>query len=546
MNPPPQNLRTRLGILFDLDRLGDLALQRTPRLIGAWLVLIAAAWFALNYAWHSFDDGERRDGNSGHLTIDFGGQWLMGRMVVEGHGRQLYNRVVQREVLREAYPRDDEKPDEKEPDYAKLMSWTMGFDDASAARVVASFAAPLAGLDVLSVAALVAAGVEEWTPERYDRAGAPQVGGALYPPVQALLFSPLAALPPRIAYRCAQVINIVLILLAGLAVQRLSEGRFWWPLASVFLMYFPGFAGSVNLGQNASLSLAILLWGWVLVARGKEARAGMLWGFLAFKPVWAVAFFLVPVLTRRWRMALAMLLTGTALAALTLPVVGVASWRNWLETGKVAAGLYDVDENWIALGRDMLGLPRRWLLDFDVSRSDRNRPVAGLAGYALMALVLEATARLAFLRRRQARATTGYPAACVILSAWMCCFHFMYYDTLLAAFPVCLLLADPWSFLRPRFWRHSDAPAPPLCEAKLAEPADAWASRGSARWVLNSMTLTLIFLLVQMPRLDIDVGLKGVMVPPWDQVGLIALWMWCAGKWLVTPERQATDNKQQT
>src|SRR5262249_18781516 len=146
---------------------------------------------------------------------------------------------------------------------------------------------------------------------------------------------------------------------------------------------------------------------------------------------------------------------------------------------------------------------------------------------------------LAFLRRRQARATTGYPAACITLCAWVCCFHFMYYDALLAAFPVCLLLTDPWSYLRPRFWRPSVEPAPPLCEAKLAEPADAWASWGKTRWVLNSMTITLIFLLVQLPRLDIELGLKGPRIPPWDQFGLLALWVWCVGKWLITPEETA-------
>src|SRR5262249_8229093 len=152
-------------------------------------------------------------------------------------------------------------------------------------------------------------------------------------------------------------------------------------------------------------------------------------------------------------MAGAMLLTGTALAAATLPLVGVAEWRHWLEVGRGATALYDVDENWIYLGRDLLGLPRRWLLGFHIPRSQRNRPRAGLAGYALLALVCDVRARLACLRRGRARATPGSPAACVTLAAWACCYPFMYYDVLLGAFPVCLLLTDPWGYLRPRFWR---------------------------------------------------------------------------------------------
>ena len=41
--------------------------------------------------------------------------------------------------------------------------------------------------------------------------------------------------------------------------------------------------------------------------------------------------------------------------------------------------------------------------------------------------------RLAVLRRRQAAAPDGPPAAFLFLGAWMCCFHFMYYDALLGA-----------------------------------------------------------------------------------------------------------------
>jgi arabinofuranan 3-O-arabinosyltransferase len=54
----------------------------------------------------------------------------------------------------------------------------------------------------------------------------------------------------------------------------------------------------------------------------------VVWGLLAFKPVWALAFFLVPLVTRRWRTCLAMAGTGAALALTTVPFVG---WQCWLE-----------------------------------------------------------------------------------------------------------------------------------------------------------------------------------------------------------------------
>ena len=51
------------------------------------------------------------DGNGGHCTVDFGGQYLMGRMLVTGNGGELYNRAVQRQVLAEVYPVADQDPE---------------------------------------------------------------------------------------------------------------------------------------------------------------------------------------------------------------------------------------------------------------------------------------------------------------------------------------------------------------------------------------------------------------------------------------------------
>src|SRR5262249_13598842 len=159
----------------------------------------------------------------------------------------------------------------------------------------------------------------------------------------------------------------------------------------------------VGLGQNPPLTLNILVWGWLLVARGRPGWGGAVWGFLAFKPVWAVTFFLVPVLTRRWRMALAMLGTGTLLAALTLPFVGWHSWLDWLKVGREASQLYNTDQNWIECSRDLLGLARRWLLDFSVppDEVDPHWLLTAAIGWGLLLFVLETTTRTAMMRWRR-------------------------------------------------------------------------------------------------------------------------------------------------
>src|SRR5262249_34641660 len=91
----------------------------------AWVgsLLLTFGYFA--WAWHAYDESKRSDGNWGHRSIDFGGQWLMGRMLVEGHGRQLYDRRVQSQILQRAYPRANQEPDRPSNDADDLMAWMM-------------------------------------------------------------------------------------------------------------------------------------------------------------------------------------------------------------------------------------------------------------------------------------------------------------------------------------------------------------------------------------------------------------------------------------
>src|SRR5262249_7771313 len=72
-----------------------------------------------------------------------------------------------------------------------------------------------------------------------------------------------------------------------------------------------------------------------------------------------------------------------------------------------------------------------------------------VACWSLWVVVLETTVRLSLLCRRECRATTGPAAAFLLLGAWMSCFHFMYYDVLLAGLGFVVLLSDPARFVQP-------------------------------------------------------------------------------------------------
>jgi hypothetical protein len=597
-----------------IDDHADLFVQiichRITRLAASWVLVIVTAVLALDFAWHSFDESKRNDGNYGHSTIDFGGQWMMGAMLVQGHGRQLYNRDVQRGLLEAAYPKERQDPTltkQSDSDASKLMSYVMGSDERRR-NSVGSVGAPFAAADPFTALTLTAGSQREWYERNFRDVDYP-VGGPLYPPINAFVYAPLGMMPPHVSYRVNQLLNLLWVFVAALGVQYLLRGHVvgqvlgpdgWlallgklvlailaggegWllllrqlgsrvlagaecvlPLAAALIIVYPGFKGSIHLGQNATMTLAILIWGWALIARDRPWTGGLVWGLLAFKPVWAAAFFLVPLFTFRLRTCLAMLATGIVLAGLTLPFVGFRPWSDWLVVGGEAAGLYKVDSNWIFLSRDLLGIPRRWLVDFQLPYYERDNLTATLVGWALVVGCLLFTVVLALLRPRQARAATGTMPGFLLLGAWLSCFHFMYYDVLLTALPMFVLLAEPRRFLEPILvaivpfhrspidltayydpWPAERAPLAPVLEPSLRNI-----------WVLNRAVPSALALLLAIehgfPQLGIGASVTSTWWTsplkittslyeegqPWDTLCILALWLWCGIVWLRTPVLQ--------
>ncbi|MFN4261026.1 MAG: glycosyltransferase family 87 protein [Gemmataceae bacterium] len=560
-----------------IDAILRFAFHWLTRYVLAWLVALAALGLTGDSAWHHFNDSRRPSGNSAHTFIDFGGQWIMGRMVVDGHAWHLYDRAYQWSVAQAYYPISDEIPEDQRQkhetghDANNLMGWLMGSDDPDQTKWRASFVTPLASSSPLDGMVLIVAGQRQWTPENLAELEKPCVGGPLYPPISAFVLAPQALLPPPQAYRVRQIVSLALALASALGIALLARGRVWWPVAVVFVLVYPGFGGNIKLGQNADLTLTILIWGWVLIARQHAGWGGIVWGLLAFKPVWAASFLLVLLLTCRWRAAAAMLSSSALLIGLTLPFVGLHSWWHWLEIGRKAALLYNVDENWVFLSRDLLGLPRRWLLDFEVSHTARDTWPAFYWSWGVYLAALALTVSVIWFKRRQAQATTGPVAAFILLGGWLSCYHFMYYDTLLTALPVALLFVEPRRYITPIFvvW-HTLSPdrLPPdwvryhqarLCDDYPIPPNDLPFDRPPSMWVLNRLIPTwlavLLFVEHGLPSFEIALGfsmtadwlpsVRGVHVfatddllrhrgyrYPWDMFCLIFLWLWCGLLWL--------------
>ena len=369
--------------------------MRHPALVWTAYLLAWAAcgwfgWQRFDHARHEFDDPSRADGCNGYVQIDFAGQWVMGRLFA-ADGRRLYHRDRQRELVREAFPPADADA---------LMGWFVGDD-------------PPAG---------------------------DGIGGPLYPPVHGLLYAPLARLDPLPAYRLFQTLSFGFAAFVGMAISQATAGRVWLPVAVVVVLMIPGGRGGLDLGQNHMLTLAILAGGWWAMAAGRWTLGGAVWGLLALKPTWGVAFLPVPLLMGQWRAAAAMCVTAGGLILATLPTVGIQGWLDWLTVGRRASEIYAVNSNWVSFSRDLFGLPRRLLIDFAVPEAERGSRAAAILGWGLWMAVVASTA--AAYRVQKDRRPVGLAAGFLMLGAYLGCYRFMYYDAALAALPVGLLLAD--------------------------------------------------------------------------------------------------------
>lgn len=517
----------------------------------AWIVCLMYAGQRMHHARTEFDnwsndspEKHRADGNDGHAQIDFGGQWVMGRMVATGHARDLYDRREQWKVVREGFPRSAEsnyvrknafpaslrdpsiKPEDVRHDDDAMMWWFMGtdppqWDEAGAAVALPVLADPFSPSALTAVAPL-AVSVDRLSPELIAAVDRKTIGGPLYPPVHGFLYAPLGLLDPQPAYIVFQLGSFALTFLAGLGVCRMTRGRVWWPVATVVILLWPGYRGGLDLGQNQVLSLTILVWGWVLATRGRDGWGGVVWGLLAFKPVWAAAFFLVPLLMGRWRFCATMAVTGLASIVATLPFTGVQPWLDWLAVGREASDLYLVNKNWVHLSRDVSGIPRRFLIDFTVPESERGGRIADLASWACLFSVLAMTIGV-YLGRGRREYCTGLGTGFLILGAYLGCYRFMYYDTVLAVLPVAVLLARPGWLVRPTVrWVPIALLALLLAVDNLLIHWHLQATFAVGRWAVPTHDAAGVTSYAT-PTVSMATSVEY----PWDTVFLLMLWMWC-------------------
>lgn len=432
--------------------------QRRPRHVLAWIAVGLVCCHYLFICLQMKVDG--------HITCDFGGQWMQGRAFFLQQCDQLYLADAGKEWLGQGYT---------SPKLEELIE------------------------------SILRKGQKQIREDGIE--------GPLYPPTAAILFSVFAAFPPITAHALADYTYLLMTCLCGWMISRITHGNLQAGEATLIILLFPNNFMGLMLGQNQILTLTIITAGWFCYSRGWRFVGGLIWGLLAYKPVFAVALLLVPLALPSLRLLVGMGAGGLAFVVLTLPFThGLAPWQRWFEVGQNAEQIYRIDRNWVWMSRDLVGLPRRktwdvesfipqlrhnigvwrpgarwgyttekgdyvfspalwlfWTDEFDEAThqqvyvekddqgKDRSPWWATTIGWTLLGIVAMLTVLLGWLTAQRGRISSdslvessASRSAFLLTGALLCVYHFMHYDVVTFSLPALLALAcwPQWSKFR--------------------------------------------------------------------------------------------------
>ena len=161
--------------------------------------------------------------------------------------------------------------------------------------------------------------------------GLPAAYGWPYPPTFLLVAALLGLLPYFSAFVVWMTATLVIYLLATYAIVPHR-------VTTVLALASPVAFVNVILGQNGFLTAALV--GGVLVFLDKRpAIAGVILGLLTYKPQFGLLFPLVVIITGRWRVLVAAMLTMLTITAISYFAFGAAPWEHFARTLLVAGNV---------------------------------------------------------------------------------------------------------------------------------------------------------------------------------------------------------------
>lgn len=143
-----------------------------------------------------------------------------------------------------------------------------------------------------------------------------------HPPFEALLLSPLGSLPYKTAYLIWGLVNITLWLFQPFLLRpyfRAPKDDLGYLL--LWLLFLP-LGATLFEGQSSLVVLLLYSMTYIQLRRGRDLRAGVVFGLALFKFQFAIPFALIMLLRRKWRFMQGFLATAGALGMLSLLAVG--------------------------------------------------------------------------------------------------------------------------------------------------------------------------------------------------------------------------------
>jgi hypothetical protein len=177
-----------------------------------------------------------------------------------------------------------------------------------------------------------------------------------------------------------------------------------------------------SLGQNDALLLPLTLAALALMRRRHDLGAGVLLGLVAVKPQLMFLALLALVIQRRWRIAAAAGITGTAVIGLSVLMVGPSCSAQWLHTATQPGELQ--------IGIGIPSLLARW---------------TGSTAVAEAAFASFAAGAIALLWRLRARLDTPRLVAIALALAVIIGLHTLAYDVLfIVPLGIAVARSAPW------------------------------------------------------------------------------------------------------
>jgi len=164
------------------------------------------------------------------------------------------------------------------------------------------------------------------------------------PPFWAMLYAPLSYLDYRIAYLVHTLFMLSTLLLTVWFLSPLNEyiQKNYLLFVSIVLSFCPMLI-AIGGSQNTALTFLFIVLAWRAVSANREWLAGIAFGFLLFKPQFALPLIGLHLLAGRWRILIGVIPVAAIIYTIGVYVTGpfwVADWWQYATwAAKIDAGI---------------------------------------------------------------------------------------------------------------------------------------------------------------------------------------------------------------